>query len=355
MSERDPIGSESRTYPVLSEERAATICRRHFLRPRTVSRLAGYENANFHVEDESGRAFVLKASPEEDDRRRLELEVDLLAHLEVTGWPGTPRGVESRRGRSIERVRVDGRTLDVRLLTWVEGGPLTALTARPPGLVREIGAYLAGLDLALAEYAAGQERRSRTIPPALWNLAAPETWPDTTAVEPTEDRRRVEAALEALGDHLASARPAPRRALIHADPNDHNLLVVERDGRPRLAGLIDFGDSGESVLVFEIAIAAAYLGLGEPDPWDPVPALVAGYTSRLRLQESELDLLLPAVRARLALSLAMSAAKRRQGRVDPYVVVSERPARRALARLMELSSRRALERLHDAATGRADG
>lgn len=354
MSEPDPSALERRVGPSLPEERAAEICRRHFFRPCTVSRLAGYENENFRVEDEAGRAFVLKASPGEPDRRRLELEVDLLAHLAARGWPGTPRGIESRRGRSIEQARLDGQTFDVRLLTWVEGRPLSALDERPPELVGEIGAYLAGLDLALAEYAAGREGSGAT-PLALWNLAAPETWPDTAHVEPTEDRRRVEEALEVLCGHLTAARPAPRRALIHADPNDHNLLIVERDGRPRLGGLIDFGDSGESVLVFEIAVAAAYLGLGTPEPWDPVPALVAGYVSRLPLEENELELLLPAVRARLALSLAMSAAKRHHGGADSYVLISERPARRALARLMRLSPRRALQRLHDAVEGGGDG
>lgn len=337
-----------------SEGRVEEICARHYFTPREVSRLAGYENANFRVEDGDGRRFVLKLAPTAGERRRLELELAVLDHLEEVGWRGVPQSVESRRGRPFEQVELDDGRFDLRLLTWVEGRPLAEIASPSPDLVREVGEYLAGLDRALGDLGADRHSGERPLP-ALWNLAEPETWPDVGAVEPAEDRRRAAEALEELAERLAVARPPLRQGLIHGDANDHNLLVAEESGRFRVAGLIDFGDCGDSMLLFEIAVAAAYLGLAAIDPWQPVPALVAGYGSRLELEERELALLLPAVRARLALSLAMSASRQKDGTADPYVLISETPARRALARLVRISAGEALERLGGAVEGPNDG
>lgn len=356
MTERDasaPGGARAR----LSDDGAAEICRRRFLRPRSVSRLVGYDNDNFRVEDGEGRRYVLKVARPAADHRRLELELTVLRRLEEIGWPGAPRWLRSRHGRDLERVQVDGEELEVRLLSWVEGRPLAELQlagAQPAavGLLEALGAYLARLDLALERIAPATDR---TIPVA-WDLADTDHWLELVArIEEDEVRHRASAALERLGEALATAGTALRRSLIHGDANDHNVLIAERGRRARIVGLIDFGDCGHAPRLFELTIAAAYAGLEAADPWVAVPPLVAGYGAHLPLDERELALLLPAVRARLAVSLAMSAHRRRRGTTDAYVTVSERPARRALERLGGLSDGEALDRLAERVVEPGDG
>ena len=67
-----------------------------------------------------------------------------------------------------------------------------------------------------------------------------------------------------------------RLSVIHADANDHNVLVNElapgADPETRkVSGLVDFGDAVRSYTVGEAAIAGCYAMLGRETPSPPLP------------------------------------------------------------------------------------
>ena len=89
-------------------------------------------------------------------------------------------------------------------------------------------------------------------------------------------------------------RPAPT-GMLHGDLNEQNLLVsADAEGRHHIAGLLDFGDSHRSALVFELALAIMYLMIDCPPE---VPRLdvgghaLAGYRRHRALTEPELRVL----------------------------------------------------------------
>lgn len=326
MSNPPPAGA-----PAVGREVAASLCERLFFRPARLSELDGYEDANFRVEDEDGRRFVLKLARGGEKAQAIRFEQRVLKHLVAADWPGVPRLVSSRHGRLLEPVDDASGQLDARMLTWVEGVPMAKLARRSPGLLAELGWYLGGLDRTLVLIDPGEERVFD------WDLAQLATRrPPVEAIESGRDRELVEAAIEAFLERRKALLPGLPRSLIHSDANDHNVIVSsERASRARLVGLIDFGDLVVTETIYEVAVAAAYACLELDDPWSTVHPLIVGYDEVRPLTDEELQVLYPAVRARLALSLAKAAQRRRRGTADAYALVSEHGARAALRSLRQ--------------------
>ncbi len=114
--------------------------------------------------------------------------------------------------------------------------------------------------------------------------------------------------------------------MIHGDANDYNVLVDP--GSMTVSGLIDFGDTIYSYTVGDLAIALAYVVLGEGDPRD----VIAGYTSEFGLLDDEREALWPLVRLRLAMSVCIAAHQIRQQPENEYLAISQEAIKKALPR-----------------------
>ena len=125
-------------------------------------------------------------------------------------------------------------------------------------------------------------------------------------------------------------------------------MAVEPGRRPRLAGLIDFGDMIETQTVAEVAVAAAYATFGADDPLGPILPLVAAYHRLLPLTGDELALVDILIRTRLAVSVVNSACRAAAEPDDPYLTVSEGPAWAALEALERIPPRLAHYSMRDA-------
>jgi Ser/Thr protein kinase RdoA (MazF antagonist) len=136
--------------------------------------------------------------------------------------------------------------------------------------------------------------------------------------------------LEPTGDALAMLR----QGVIHNDANDHNVLVA--DDASRVTGLLDLGDAVWSVVVNELAVAAAYAALDAHDPIGVIRTIRAGFESALELTPGERALIVELVALRLAVSVALSAHQSRLDPSDAYLTISEAPAWTLLGRLGEI-------------------
>jgi Ser/Thr protein kinase RdoA (MazF antagonist) len=118
-----------------------------------------------------------------------------------------------------------------------------------------------------------------------------------------------------------------RRSVIHGDANDYNVLVDPE--RMTVSGLIDFGDMVYSYTVGDLAIAVAYVVLGEGDPRD----VIAGYRSEFGLLDEEREALWPLVRLRLAMSVCIAAHQIRQQPENEYLMISQQAIEKTLPRI----------------------
>ena len=193
---------------------------------------------------------------------------------------------------------------------------------RTPALAHRVGIAVGAMDRALAGFEHPSLERSFK-----WNLTEA-LWiegryhdilePHRHAIidEIVKEYRSVHEALEALPS-----------VAIHNDVNDHNILVDGSLLEPaRVTGLIDLGDMCTAPRICDIAVAGAYLVLDDPDPEATLSSLVSGYHAAYPLTPTEVDLIWPLLRMRLAVSVVNSTLMAIDKPDDPYVVISQKPA-----------------------------
>ena len=103
-------------------------------------------------------------------------------------------------------------------------------------------------------------------------------------------------------------------------------------------GLFDFGDIARQPIICDVAIALAYLILGKDDPLAVCTTFLKSYMAQRPLRAEELAVLFDLIQTRLAVSIAISSHRALTEKDDPYIIVSQKPAIRALKQLAGLSS-----------------
>jgi len=284
---------------------------------------------NFRLETADGLSRVLKVMHPMREAGFVDMQCAALKVLaERDPDLPVPRVVPGRDGRlwSTATLGRDEPRL-VWMLTYLPGRPIAGLRPVTSELLGELGSTLARLDLALVDFSHPSARRELK-----WDLVRAGWIRDHLALARDPRRRAlVEKALARYDAEVVPSVPRLRRSVVYADANEHNVLVrVDRGERPRLAGLLDFGDTIETVTVAEVAVAAAYAAFGTVDPLVAVRPLLAGYHRALPLFDEEIAVLDALVRTRLAVSVVNSACRAAAEPGDPYLSVSEAPAWAAL-------------------------
>ncbi|MCC9076304.1 aminotransferase class III-fold pyridoxal phosphate-dependent enzyme [Litorilinea aerophila] len=309
--------------PPLTEAHARQIAAQHYGLQVQAQRLPGELDANFLLSAGEER-YILKVGNADHDPAELDFQNRALAHL--TALPGVPRLIPARSGEEMPIVEHDGQRHFIRLLSYLPGEPLVRCPDRSPELLRGLGAFLARLDQALADFQ--HPAMERDIP---WNLAHAHRVirPRLHAIPDPVRRRWVERALERFEQQVRPYLPTLRAQVIHNDANDHNVLVAQG----QVVGLLDFGDMLHAPLICEVAIAATYALLASPEPLQAAAHLVAGYHQVIPLTTTEVALLDGLIRARLAVSAALSAERALIEPENPYHQISAGPVWAALERL----------------------
>ncbi|WP_299756050.1 aminotransferase class III-fold pyridoxal phosphate-dependent enzyme [uncultured Chloroflexus sp.] len=300
-----------------------TALARHYDLHGALAPLPGEYDLNFLVTATDGAQYVLKVMRPDCDPALVEMQCAALEHLcRMAPELPVPRLVRSTGG---EPFVVEAGRL-VWLITAVPGELYATFRPHTAALRADVGRQAARLDQALAGFAHPLLDR-----PLKWNLLQAE-WATTelAAIADAEQRQLAAAALAAY-NQIRPALLALPHTPIHNDLNDYNLLVTA-DGRGQFAisGLLDFGDLCAAPRVCEVAIAAAYAILDQPNPLRALSEIVTGYHAVWPLGAAEIDLIWPLVRTRLTVSVINAALMKQQRPDDEYVTISEAPAWRLL-------------------------
>lgn len=323
------------TRPSIDAAAAATVLERHWAMTGTLRPLPSERDRNFAVASDGADRFVLKIANATEDPAFLDLQHRAMERLAAAGVP-CQRAVPATSGAEIVDIGVDGARSLARLLTWLPGRPLATIRAagRSPALLRDLGRVMGRTAAALDGFDHPAAHR-----PFQWSAEEGLRVIAAHAAAVTDPARR--ALLEAWRARLAplgAAWPGLRHGVIHNDANDHNVLVAD-DGAT-ISGLLDLGDAIWSVVVNELAVAAAYAALDMPDPPVAIALVRAGFEEMRPLDDREGELVVELVALRLATSVALSAHQSRLDPDDPYLTVSEAPAWALLERLLALDPAR---------------
>jgi Ser/Thr protein kinase RdoA (MazF antagonist) len=311
------------SIPSFSQAEALALAKREFGIAGTVSALASERDQNFLIV--GGREkFVLKIANTHDTPELLDFQNLAMRHVEEsTAGCRVQRVVSSLSGGDVVRVRQSGTGRDhcVRLLTWIDGEVLAKSATRGPALFESVGAGLGKIDAALCGFTHPAMHRVLQ-----WDLRRAGMAREHARLLPTPKRAHVERLfLQWEGIDWT----ALRHSVIHGDANDYNVIV----GAGSMVGLLDFGDMVYSATVCELAVALAYIMLGEHEPLEVAAQVTRAYQRHYPLLEAERTALYPLILSRLAMSVCYSAHNRARNPTDPYQVVSEAAAWDLLGKL----------------------
>ena len=257
-----------------------------------------------------------------------------------------PGVVASISGDGLCRVRGGGGDeFWLRVLTYLDGRPLSSTPERTPALLEEIGRALGELDNCLADFRhPAMERELR------WDLRRAEWITPEIGVIPDLRRRAIVARLlvQYRGRILPLLAELPV-SVIHNDANDENLLVrSDPDAVWRVGGLLDFGDIVRTHTVNELAIASAYACLKDDDPLATASTIARGYHALRPLKDTEIRVLVPLMAMRLGVSVTMSAIAAREDPANAHKQITDRDAWAMLERLEALDWKAAEARVRHA-------
>lgn len=256
--------------------------------------LPGERDQNLKVTASDGRAYVLKIANAAEPAETLAFQNAALDHIAVADASlPVPRTVRSRDGATIAPVRHDGASFMARLVTHLAGEP--ALDFRPtPGFRRAAGRLTGRLDRALSGF-----RHPADMPAMIWDLRHAAALGDR--IGHIADNGRQAMANRVMADFRSRALPAfagARIQVIHNDIHQNNIMRDPRSGE--IAGIIDFGDMVETLLVNEAAIAVAHQLYREADILGVAAEFLGPYAAGMPLEPAEIAILFDLIKMRLA-------------------------------------------------------
>jgi Ser/Thr protein kinase RdoA (MazF antagonist) len=279
--------------------------------------LPSERDRNFLLTDNRGEKFVLKIANAREKEEVLEAQNAMLSHLE-SRVSFCPRVVPTLSGEQITTVE----SHLVRVLSYLPRTPLATVEFQSPELLHDLGRKLGQLDRALVDFDHPGAHRDFH-----WDLAkGPQILEKYGPLIETDWLRET-----VVGFRVGSLGNL-RRSVIHADANDHNVLV-DTD-RNEVVGLIDFGDIVYSYTVGDLAIAVAYVVLGKTDPRKTAAPVIEGYQEEFKLANEELDALWTLVRLRLCMSVCLAAYQQQQQPENEYLGISQELIAETLPQLL---------------------
>ncbi|SEN96220.1 aminotransferase [Cryobacterium luteum] len=289
--------------PRLTLEQATDLARDRFGITGTVTELGSHQDRNFRIETDAG-AVVLKVANPAVATVELEAQNAALQHLVGLNLdlPAPVAGIEGSR---IVHATIDGQNLDLRLLTYVDGHPLTESARLSVGQIRSLGDVAARLVHGLADFEhPGTDRFLQ------WDLRRGGAVIDALlpAVDDEARRVRLRTVTDTARQRIALVADDLRVQTIHGDLTDDN--VVSRDGAAgTITGVIDFGDVARGWLVAELAATCACVLYRSPQHPLAILDTIEAFAARVALTEAELGALWPLILVRTAVLVVSGEAQ----------------------------------------------
>jgi Ser/Thr protein kinase RdoA (MazF antagonist) len=270
---------------------------KHYRLSGRFERLATEKDDTFRLSTESSN-YLVKVAPPEEAEAVVALQTAAMRYLESTA-PHLPvqRVRLTADGHDHVTIRLnDGRSRVLRVFDFVEGQVLADANPDAEGLARA-GEMLGLIDVALREFSHPADRRGLA-----WDIRHFHRLAELVEHTPSpEHRRAARAVFRLFGENVVPRLSELETQVIHGDFSPYNIVVDPKNDR-FVTGVIDFGDTVRTAVIFDPAVPMAnLLGRTPEHPWRDACAFVAGYQRERPIQDSELPLLPIAALARLTL------------------------------------------------------
>lgn len=273
-----------------------SLLERHYHLTGRLQPLATEKDDTFRLRTEQ-TDYLVKVSPPDEAPAVVGLQTAAMRFLQATAPELPAQRVElAIDGRDNVVIETNDGLRILRVFTFVEG-VLWAQTNADSEQLAKVGELLGRVDVALEGFSHPADQRELA-----WDLR---NFHELTALVQHTPRAGHRQLAETVF-RLFKTTIVPRlndleTQVIHGDYSPFNVVVDERRD-DYVTGVIDFGDTMRSALIFDPAVALANIVGRTPDqPWRDPCAFVAGYERARPIKDSELPLLPVAALARLTL------------------------------------------------------
>ncbi|MEO0468274.1 MAG: aminotransferase class III-fold pyridoxal phosphate-dependent enzyme [Bacteroidota bacterium] len=310
-----------------------SLIAKHYQLTGNLTALPGEFDLNFRLQSDSGEQYICKFSPPDAEPEHLSFQLAILEHLAQKELEiALPQVIRSTTDERMVAVEIDRETRWLRVLTWVDGKVWAKVNPHTSNMWEELGALSARLCKGLFDFDHPQAHR-----PFKWNSAAAE-WVDEALAKISDPGRRIllQDTLSLFREKVLPLQDQLRKSVIHNDANDHNILVAGEAGNRKVVSVIDFGDAIHTWTINDLAIAAAYACMKQPDPVDTIFHLVKGFHQTFPLHESEIKVLFALIQTRLLISLTVSSLNAIQHPENEYLQISANDGWALLTKLSQI-------------------
>ncbi len=293
-----------------------------------ISWLAGYDEQNFLLQTPAREKFILKVS--QDNFPFIEAQTEVLGLLANSFLKNIfQKQIPNANGESITIVESDGKKYFIRVLSFLEGKFWVDEKNKTTTLCESLGSFLGKMDVAMKGYFHPVIERHY-----LWDISeATLAEKKLHFIKDHEKRRIANYFLLQFQIEALPVLQGLRKACIHNDANDYNVLVND----DAVTGLIDFGDMVYSALINNVAVACTYSMLHSDDPLTVAKQVVKGYHEVNPLTVEETDILYYLIAARLCISVTQSAFYASLNSNNEHHFITEQPAWKLLFQLIQIN------------------
>ena len=298
------------------------------------SALPGEIDFNFRIKIENSEGYILKISRPNENENYLDFQQKLLQHIAENGGNLiAPRVINCKKGKAITETKDEfGKQRKVRLLTWVSGRVWSSVNPQLDDLRFSLGEQCGLLTKTLKGFDHKEAHRVFD-----WDIAN-SLWTKNHIHLFDGKKKEILSTFQNKFQAAQTDFKNLRKAVIHNDANDNNIIVSTDLVNPKVITSIDYGDAVYSQIINDLAVACAYAIMSHNDPLDAALPIVKGYHSTFPLQEKELEHIFNAIAMRLVISVTKSAINKVKEPNNEYLLISEKKAWEVLEKWYDISS-----------------
>lgn len=296
--------------------------------------LPGEVDFNFRIKVSKGEGYVLKISRPDENEGYLDFQQHLLQYIENQDQNRiVPTVILDVNGGAISEITDgNGNQRKIRLLTWISGRLWSGVNPQLDTLRFSLGEQCGLLTKALQGFEHSEAHRDFEwdVSQSLWTKEFNHLFKGK--------KREIISFFQCSFETNKVAYGILRKAVVHNDANDNNVVVSSELIDPKVRAIIDYGDAIHTQIINNLAIACAYAIMNHNDPLEAALPILKGYHSTFRLEERELEHLYNTIAMRLVISVTKSAINRSKEPDNEYLLISEKPAWEVLQKWYEVNA-----------------
>ncbi len=298
----------------------------------TAFKLPGELDFNFKIVINNIDCYILKVSRPDLHKNYIDFQQKLLQHLALEKNIIAPQVILDKHGAAMsEYTDTYGNIRSVRLLSWISGRLWSTVSPHSDTLRCELGKKCGLLTKKLQHFNHPEAKRSFE-----WDIARSLWTSDFLELFNTKEKEIITYFQQLFRSQLQSYHSL-RKTIVHNDVNDNNIIVSENIEKPKIIGVIDYGDAIYTQPINDVAVICSYAIMHHNDPLEASLAVVRGYHSSYTLEEDEINHLFICIAMRLVISVTKSAINKKKEPTNRYLLISEKPAWEVLKKWVIIS------------------